>query len=93
MNPEAHRIVEELLAFSLTGKTGSVQSSTEAVCFIALRTARLQVVLAEEQEKAAARMEQQTDRVVRFTKGLYWFTAALLLLGVVQIVVAIISRP
>ena len=64
------------------------------------RLATLLVRLSEEQEKVAARMEQQTDRLVKqtdrlvdFTKGLYWFTAALLVLGVIQLVVAFVCRP
>ena len=60
----------------------------------------LMVILAEEQEKAAVRMEKQTDRLVKqtdrlvdFTKGLYWFTAALLILGVIQLIVAFACHP
>ena len=61
--------------------------------------AKLMVVLAEEQEKASEKMEQlttrliaQTDTLVKFTKGLYWFTAALLALAVVQLVIVFAVR-
>jgi hypothetical protein len=60
----------------------------------------LSVILAQEQEKAAVRMEQQTDRLVkqtdtliRFTKGLYALTIALLVLGVIQLATMFFFRP
>lgn len=59
--------------------------------------AKLMVVLAEEQEKASEKMEQlttrlitQTDALVKFTQGLYWFTAAMLVLALVQLSVAFV---
>ena len=100
MTKEAHDIVEELRIFNTTQKSGAVYEVTGALSFLAFRTARLQVLLAEEQEQASLRMEQQTDRLVKqtdrlvdFTKGLYWFTAVLIGLGLVQLVVAFFCRP
>jgi hypothetical protein len=57
------------------------------------------VLVAEEQEKASAKMEEltkrltaQTDTLVRFTKGLYAFTAALVFLAIVQLIVGFVSH-
>ena len=58
-----------------------------------LYAARLSVLLAEEHQKASLRLEEQTnrlilqtDRLVGFTKGLYWFTVVLLVLGILQFI-------
>jgi hypothetical protein len=60
-----------------------------------LNMARLMVLVAQEQEQASVKMEQlttrliaQTDTLIKFTKGLYWLTAAFLALGVAQVFVA-----
>jgi hypothetical protein len=52
--------------------------------------AKLMVVLAEEQEKTSEKMEQlttrlitQTETLVKFTRGLYVFTVALLVVAIV----------
>src|SRR5208282_3955067 len=88
MTEEAHKLVEKMRELAKTNVVAAPLRELEiTACF-----AELQVMIAEEQEKASARMEQQTnrlveqtDRLVAFTKGLYWFTAALLVLGVVQL--------
>ena len=84
-------IIRELNNLRVGHDAGTSQTSLMAC---------LMVILAQEQEKAAIRMEEQTDRLVKqtdrlvaFTKGLYWLTAALLILGVIQLVVAFICHP
>jgi hypothetical protein len=84
-------IIRELNNLRIGHDPGTTQTSLMAC---------LMVILAEEQEKAAVKMEKQTDRLVEqtnrlvaFTKGLYWFTAALLILGVIQLVVAFVRHP
>jgi hypothetical protein len=86
MNPEAHKIVEELRIFSVTAKSTSLQDTANAIAFLAFRTASLQILLAEEQEKAAVKLEQQTFVLIRFTKILVGLTWALIFIGVVQLV-------
>jgi hypothetical protein len=98
MNPEAHKIIQHMQ--TLAPPRGVEVSDHDTVhTYQALNMARLMVLLAEEQEKASAKMEQlttrliaQTDTLVNFTKGLYWFSAALLALAIVQVVVAFLGR-
>lgn len=61
-----------------------------------LATNALNVRLSEIAEESAAKMEQQTARLVdytvqltRFTQGLFWLTMTLALLAVIQICIAI----
>jgi hypothetical protein len=79
MNQEAHDIVDELKTFDDKPKGGGVYEVTGALSFLAFRTARLQVLLAEEQERSAAKLE-------RFTKWLVYFTIGLFFLGIIQII-------
>jgi len=55
----------------------------------------LQVRLADESNKTAIKLSEQTDRLVcetvqlrRFTKGLFWLTVALVIFTFVQIIIA-----
>jgi hypothetical protein len=84
-------IISQLNSLRIGHDPGTTQTSLMA-CLL--------VILAEEQEKAAVRMEQQTDRLVkqtdrlvRFTKGLYVLTAALLFVAAVQIAAMFFLRP
>ena len=77
MTQEAHDIVAELKKFEEKPKGGGVYEVTGALSFLAFRTARLQVLLAEEQARSAAKLER--------------FTLWLIILTVVLIVVAIVS--
>jgi len=79
MNQEAHDIVDELKKFHNQPKGGAVWETNNAMSFLAFRTARLQVLLAEDQERSAAKLE-------RFTWWLVCFTVGLVFIGVVQIV-------
>jgi len=94
MNSEVHKIIEDMQKLA---PPAQVQASDydRIQTYQMLNMARLLVLVAEEQEKASAKMEQlttrliaQTDTLINFTKPLYWVTAALLLLGVLQLVLA-----
>jgi hypothetical protein len=94
MNPEVHKIIEAMQELAPARRV-DLSDYQKVQTHQALNMARLMVLLAEEQEKASAKMEQlttrliaQTDTLIKFTKGLYWFTAALLALGVVQLFAA-----
>jgi hypothetical protein len=80
MTKEAHDIVEELRIFSTTAKGGGVYEATQAISFVAFRTSRLQVLLAEEQAKSADRLEQQTATLISLTRWLFRLTWILVVL-------------
>lgn len=94
MNAEVHEIIEHMQKLAPPTQV-QVSDYDRVHTYQMLNMARLMVLLAEEQERASMKMEQlttrliaQTDTLINFTKGLYWFTAALLLLAVVQLLVA-----
>jgi hypothetical protein len=94
MKPEVHKIIQDMQKLA-PPRAFEISDHDTVHTYQTLNMARLLVLLAEVQEKASAKMEQlttrliaQTDSLVNFTKGLYWFTAALLALAVVQLVVA-----
>jgi len=98
MNPEAYRLLE-LMKQLAPDRNVSPDDHNLVHVYQTRYMAKLMVVLAEEQEKASEKMEQlttrliaQTDTLVKFTKGLYWFTAALLALAVVQLVIVFAVR-
>ena len=98
MTQEAHEIVEELKKFHNQPKGGAVWETNTAMSFLTFRTARLQVLLAEEQEKSAVKLEQETARLVeetvelrRLTRGLYIFTIAVAIFAVIQIVIMLLE--
>jgi thiamine biosynthesis lipoprotein ApbE len=92
MTEEAHKIVGELRDFEKEQKSGSVQEVNQSMAFLSARTSRLHVLLAEEQAKSAAKMEEQTARLIeetielrRFTRGVFWLTVILAIVAVIQI--------
>ena len=85
MTSEAHKIVEEMEKLKAT----TVHQATIWPTHQAHLMSRLFVLLAEEQERAAAVLERQTNRLVKFSKLLIWLTAALIFVGVIQIVMMI----
>jgi hypothetical protein len=94
MNPEVHKIIEHMQKLAPPAQV-QVSDYDRVHTYQMLNMARLMVLLAEEQEKTSAKLEQlttrlisQTDRLINFTKGLYWLTATLLVLGVAQFIVA-----
>ena len=96
MNPRAGEIVSELQKYRAQAVVDAARNHTHQSAL----TGELLVIIAEEQEQAAARMEQQTDRLVkqtdtlvRFTKGLYALTIALLLAAAIQIAAMFLIRP
>ena len=98
MNPEIHKIVQHMKQLA-PDRQVELSDHDTVHTYQTLNMARLMVLLAEEQEKAATKMEQlttrliaQTDTLIRFTKGLYAFTAALLVLGVIQLLVTCASH-
>jgi len=56
MNPEAHKIIDELESLTKTTRVTEAESQSWSR-FISWRTARVQVILAEEAEKAARKLE------------------------------------
>ena len=99
MNPEAYRLLELMKQLAPDRNVSAAEHNVVHV-YQTSYMAKLMVVLAEEQEKASEKMEQltirlttQTDTLVKFTRGLYGFTAALLALGIVQLVLAFTVRP
>ncbi len=98
MNQEVYKIIEHMQKLA-PPKEVSLSDHDTVHTYQTLNMARLMVLLAEEQEKASAKMEQltarltaQTDTLVKFTKGLYWFTAALLGLAFAQLFVAFVCH-
>ena len=94
MNPEVHKIIEQMQKLA-PARYVEVTDYEKIQTHQTLNMARLMVLVAQEQEQASVKMEQlttrliaQTDTLIKFTKGLYWFTAALLALGVAQLFVA-----
>jgi hypothetical protein len=77
MNPDIYSILEDLKKHVPVNPVHPNDVHTHQSFHIA----RLRVLIAEEEAESAEKME-------RFTKGLYWFTAALLVLGVIQLFVA-----
>jgi hypothetical protein len=76
MNPRAHKIVKELEAMRAShGLAGVIAPSHQNPLI-----AELQVIVAEEQEKSAAKLE-------RFTCWLIYFTIALVFIGIIQIII------
>lgn len=93
MNPEVYHIIEHMQKLAPPIEVSPSDHDTVHT-YQMLNMARIMVLLAEEQENASAKMEQltarliaQTDTVVKFTRGLYWFTAALFVLALVQLFV------
>jgi len=94
LNPEAYRLVE-LMKQLAPDRTVSPDEHAIVSVYQTRYMAKLMVVLAEEQEKASVKMEHltsrlvtQTDTLIKFTRGLYWLTAALLILGTIQFFLA-----
>jgi hypothetical protein len=81
MTSEAHKIVEEMEKL----RAVTVHQATIWPTHQSHLMSRLLVLLAEEQERAAAVLEKQTDRLVKFTKLLILLTVALVFVGVIQI--------
>ena len=79
MTQEAHDIVEELKKFNAQPKGGAVWETNTAMSFLAFRTARLQVLIAEDQLRSAAKVERQTDKLITLTWAIVGLTAVLLL--------------
>jgi len=79
MNPEAHKIVEELESLTKTAKASEAESQSWSR-FIAWRAARLQVILAGEQAKSAEKVERQTNKLIGLTWAIVIFSFALFLL-------------
>jgi len=77
MNPEAHKIVEELETFMRSAKYAL--GNIDPFAYMASKMSRLQVILAEEQEKVAATMKRQTKQLIIVTWGLLILTVGLLL--------------
>jgi hypothetical protein len=78
MNPKAHQIVQELETFSHTAMSFNLEDTSKNMAFLAFRTARLNVLLAEEQEKTAGILEHYTGQLVRLQWALIWLTVGLL---------------
>ena len=95
MSPKIPEILAELRRYQATEVIDGARFQTRQTPLMA----ELLTILANEQTTAAAKMEQyterlvaQTDRLVAFTKGRYVFTAALLLIGIIQIILTF-SHP
>jgi hypothetical protein len=84
MNPEARKIVQDLETLTKTAKATEAESQSWSR-FIAWRTAALQVILAEEAEKQAAKLTY-------FTWVLVAFTIALVVIAISQMVVSLWIR-
>jgi len=98
VNPEAYRLLELMKQLAPDRAVSPDDHATVSV-YQSRYLAKLMVVLTEEQEKASAKMEElttrlvtQTDTLIRFTRGLYWLSAALLLLAAIQLFVAFRCR-
>lgn len=92
MNPEAHKIVEAMkspVKGYITGDKPPIASS-DIQNFLSAQTAQLLVLLAEEAEKQNEKVEEQTHKMIRFTKAIYSLTLALIFIGIVQIILAIV---
>jgi hypothetical protein len=75
MNPEVHKIIEHMQKLAPPAQV-QVSDYDRVHTYQMLNMARLMVLLAEEQEKTSAKLEQlttrlisQTDRLINFTKG------------------------
>ncbi len=92
MNPEAYKIVEAMkspVKAYITADKPPIASS-DIQNFLSAQTAQLLVLLAEEAEKQNEKVEEQTQKMIRFTKAIYSLTLALIFIGIVQIILAII---
>jgi hypothetical protein len=85
MNPEAHKIIEKME--KLIPEIDSINTNNHPAInnVLSIHSSRLLVILAEEQEKSAEKLEQQTLILIRFTKLLVGLTWALIFIGVIQI--------
>jgi hypothetical protein len=81
MNPRSKEIVKEMYSLEprLYMDAGPHQNRQTALM------GELLVILAEEQEKSSAKMEKQTDKIVRLTWALFWLTLALVFVAAVQL--------
>ena len=82
MNPKARDLVEELKKLQASTQYQAMMSPSRQASLMG----ELLVLLAEEQEKAAAKLEEQTLVLIRFTKLLVGLTWALVFIGIIQIV-------
>lgn len=80
------------------GLTPDAIYTPETEAFAAVVRHILQVRLSEEAEKTATKMATQTDRLVedtikltRFTRGVFWLTVVLAFFAVVQIIIMAIQ--
>jgi hypothetical protein len=80
--------VDEIRA-ALKQLTDTYTGPPNALLQVMGHVGELQVVLSERAEISADKMEKHTITLVRLTRGLYVFTAALIFLTLTQIVIAI----
>ena len=74
---EESRTPREILSFIRAGSKDSHDTH------LAIQV--LSVRISEEESKAAAKMERQTEKIVRLTWGLFWLTLALAFVAAIQL--------
>ncbi len=92
MNPKAHEILDTMQKRQPQDYWAAPQRQAELLGHVG----QLLVLLAEEQEKASAKLEQQTTRLIehtvelgRLTRGVLWFTIVLAVFALIQIFIMV----
>ena len=94
MIPRAREIVQKLDEIKATSGPEALWRPTQQSALMA----ELMVIVAEEQEKSAAKLEQETARLVdetvelrRLTRGLYFFTIIVAGFALIQIFIMLLE--
>jgi hypothetical protein len=87
MNPEIHSIVEDMI------KRCSKQpiATSDIHTYQLAQMGHLLSLLSQEAENQSIRLSGQTDKLIKLTKAIVWFTVALFFLGFVQIFLMIFN--
>ena len=87
-NPnQVQQRVDEIRA-ALKQLTDTYTGPPNALLQVMGHVGELSVALSERAEIAAYKLERHTVTLIKLTTGLYWFTAALLILAAVEVIVA-----
>ncbi len=85
MNPEIHKIVEAMklpVNHYISGEKAPIASS-DIQNYLSAQTVQLLVLLAEEAESQNEKFEEQTHKMIRFTKTIHGLTWVLIFIGFV----------
>ena len=85
MNQEIYDIIDDLKGRC---KANAIAESDKQT-YLMVQSSRLSILLAEEDEIRGQGVSNQTDKIIKLTKSIYFLTVVMVLVGIIQLYVAV----